>query len=80
MIAQLKCGTGTPFYRLEQLERQLGIPVPVATQWEIVEEAAQVIKQAQDELIRQAARSAEPPSAIQMRDALSRNVPKLPVG
>src|ERR1035438_2724815 len=36
--------TGTPFYRLEQLESQLGIPLPAATQWEIVEETAQVIR------------------------------------
>ena len=45
----------TPFYRLEQLEEQLGIPLPAATQWEIVEERAEVIKPARDELIRQAA-------------------------
>ena len=142
MIAQLKYGAGTPFNRLEQLESQLGIPLPAATQWEIVEEEAQVIKPARDELIRQAAqgtvvhnddtgmrvlmlkrdpadertgvftsgivsigeghkialyftggrhagenlaevlkqRSAELPSPIQMCDALSRNVPKLPAG
>ena len=142
MIAQLKYGAGTPFNRLEQLESQLGIPLPAATQWEIVEEAAQVIKPARDELIQQAAqgtvvhnddtsmrvpmlkrdpsddrtgvftsgivsvdqgrkialyftgsrhagenlaevlkrRSAELPSPIQMCDALSRNVPKLPAG
>lgn len=55
MIAQLKYGAGTPFYRLEQLEKQMGIPLPAATQWEIVEEAAQLIKPARDELIRQAA-------------------------
>ena len=55
MIAQLKYGAGTPFNRLEQLEGQLGIPLPAATQWEIVEEGAQVIKPARDELIRQAA-------------------------
>ena len=55
MIAQLKYGSGTPFYRLEQLEGQLGIPLPAATQWEIVEQAAQLIKPARDELIRQAA-------------------------
>ena len=142
MIAQLKYGAGTPFYRLEQLEKQLGIPLPAATQWEIVEDTAQLIRPARDELIRQAAqgtvvhnddtgmrvlmlnrdpsdqrtgvftsgvvsvgegrkialyftgsrhagenlaevlkqRSAELPSPIQMCDALSRNVPKLPVG
>jgi transposase len=55
MIAQLKYGSATPFYRLEQLEAQLGIPLPAATQWEIVEEAAELIKPARDELIRQAA-------------------------
>ena len=55
MIAQLKYGGATPFYRLEQLEAQLGLPLPVATQWEIVEEAAELIKPARDELIRQAA-------------------------
>jgi transposase len=37
MIAQLKYGSGTPFYRLEQLQAQLGIPLPAATQWEVVE-------------------------------------------
>ena len=55
MIAQLKYGSGTPFNRLEKLEGLLGIPLPAATQWEIVEEAAEVIKPACDELIRQAA-------------------------
>lgn len=142
MSAQLKYGSGTPFYRLEQLEAQLGIPLPAATQWEIVEEAAELLKPARDELIRQAAqgegvhnddtgmrvlqlarepdgqrtgvftsgivstregakialyftgrqhageniaevwnkRAAELPAPIQMCDALSRNVPKLPDG
>jgi transposase len=55
MIAQLKYGSGIPFYRLQQLESQLGIPMPAATQWEVVEEIAEVIQAARDELIRQAA-------------------------
>ena len=55
MIAQLKYGSGTPFNRLEQLEKQMGIPLPAATQWEIVAKAARPIKPARDELIRQAA-------------------------
>ena len=59
MIAQLKYGSGTPFYRLEQLEKQLGIPLAAATQWEIVEEQAELIKAARDELIRQAAQGAK---------------------
>ena len=142
MIAQLKYGSGVPFNRLEQLEAQLGIPLPAATQWEMVEEAAERVKPARDELLRQAAqdgvlhnddtgmrvlklkrpegdqrtgvftsgivsvgegreialfftgrehagenlaailkqRAAELPSPIQMCDALSRNVPKVPAG
>ena len=55
MIAQLKYGSGVPFYRLEKLQSSLGIPLPAATQWEIVEEAAEMIKPALEELIRQAA-------------------------
>ena len=50
MIALLKYGSGMPFYRLEKLEHLLGIPLPASTQWEIVEEAAEVIKAARDEL------------------------------
>jgi transposase len=41
-----KYGSGTPFYRLEKLEGQLGIPLPASTQWEIVEEAAELVKPA----------------------------------
>ena len=55
MVAQLKYGSGVPFHRLEQLEAQLGIPLPATTQWEMVEEGAELIKPARDELIRQAA-------------------------
>jgi transposase len=55
MIALLKYGSGLPFYRLEKLEQLLGIPLPASTQWEIVEDTAEVIQAARDELIRQAA-------------------------
>lgn len=55
MIALLKYGTGLPFNRLERLEGSLGIPLPAATQWEIVEHSADEIEPAHDEMIRQAA-------------------------
>jgi hypothetical protein len=55
MIAQLQYGSGIPFYRLERLEDQLGIPLAASTQWEMAEEMAEVIKPARDELLRQAA-------------------------
>ena len=54
-IGQMKYGSGIPFYRLEQMEELMGIPLPASTQWEIVEEAAEVMKPAHEELIRQAA-------------------------
>ena len=55
MIALLKYGNGLPFNRLERLEGSLGIPLPAATQWEIVEHSADEIEPAHDEMIRQAA-------------------------
>jgi transposase len=55
MIALLKYGTGLPFKRLEKLEVQLGMPLPAATQWELVAAAARGMRAVLDELIRQAA-------------------------
>jgi transposase len=55
MIAMLKYGSGLPFHRLERLQGCLGIPLPAATQWEIVKEITGVLKPAYQELIRQAA-------------------------
>lgn len=55
MIALLKYGTGVPFKRLERLEGQLAMPLPAATQWELMAAAAKPIWCALRELIRQAA-------------------------
>jgi transposase len=55
MIALLKYGSGFPFNRLERLQRSMGIPLPSATQWEIVREVAGIVEPAYQELIRQAA-------------------------
>ena len=55
IIAQLKYGTGVPFARLERLEKQVGIPLPAATQWELVEHAARFLKPAFDQLLWEAA-------------------------
>jgi len=55
MVGLLKYGTGTPFHRLEQLQKSLGIPLPASTQWQMVKEAAEAIEPASEELIRQAA-------------------------
>ncbi len=55
MIGLLKYGCGLPFHRLERLQRDLGIPLPAATQWELVRDAAGVLAPAYDELVHQAA-------------------------
>jgi hypothetical protein len=55
MIALLKYGTGLPFNRLGRLEGNLGIPLPAATQWDIIEHSGQWIEPAFEELIRQGA-------------------------
>ena len=55
MIALLKYGSGLPFNRLQRRQENLGIPLPAATQWDIVHAKAKVIVPAYQELIRQAA-------------------------
>jgi transposase len=55
MIALLRYGSGVPWYRLQGLEKSLGIPLPVATQCEIVAETAAILQPALQELKRQAA-------------------------
>ncbi len=56
MIAMLRYGSGVPWYRLQGLEKSLGIPLPMATQCEIVTETAVMLQPALQELTRQAAR------------------------
>jgi len=55
MVGLLKYGTGLPFNRIEKLQQGLGIPLPAATQWELVSEGATSLKPVYEELIRQAA-------------------------
>src|SRR5437764_8993804 len=55
MIALLKYGTGVQFQRLERLQEQLGMPLAAATQWDLMAAAAELIRAALEELIRQAA-------------------------
>jgi transposase len=55
MVGLLKYGCGLPFNRIEVLQRGLRIPLPAATQWELVRDAAMLLTPAFEELIRQAA-------------------------
>jgi transposase len=57
MIALLRYGSGFPWNRLERLETNLGIPLAVATQCEIMAETAIPLQPALEELKRQAAQA-----------------------
>jgi transposase len=55
MVGLLKYGSGMPFFRLARLQERLGVPLPEATQYELVREAAGGFEPVVEELRRQAA-------------------------
>ncbi len=55
MIALLKYGTGMPFNRLAGLQRNLGIPLPASTQWDVIAAFAPSVLPVYEQLIEQAA-------------------------
>jgi transposase len=57
MVGLLKYGTGTPFNRIEKLQDGMGIPLPAATQWDLVHAAAKTLTPAHEELLNQAAQA-----------------------
>ncbi len=57
MTGLLKYGTGLPFHRIEKLQEGLGVPLPASTQWELVEDAAEKLQPAFEELITEAAQA-----------------------
>jgi hypothetical protein len=55
MIAMLKYGCGLPFNRIQRLGDDLGVPLPAATQWEVVAKAAEAGEPVWVELVHRAA-------------------------
>ena len=55
MVANLRYGAGTPFHRLDSLQRNLDTPLPASTQWDLVNEGVALVEPAYDELKRLAA-------------------------
>lgn len=51
MIALLRYGCGLPFNRQARLGEQIGIPMPPATQWEIVRDASKAFEPVWSELV-----------------------------
>ena len=56
-LALLKYETAMPFYRLEQFQKKLGIPVPDATQWTLMERLADDVYPVYQAMIKMAARA-----------------------
>lgn len=57
MIGLLRYGAGMPFYRLEQWQQNLGVPLPASTQWELVDDVARQIEPVADQLAIMAAQA-----------------------
>jgi transposase len=55
MVGLLKYGAGLPFNRIEKLQESMGIPLPAATQWDLVQAAAKSLAPVHEELLHQAA-------------------------
>ncbi len=50
LVSLLRYGSGMPHYRLEKLQASLGVPLPAATQWELVAEVARLVQPVADHL------------------------------
>jgi hypothetical protein len=57
MIGIMRFGGGMPHYRMEKMQKDLGIPLPAATQWELMEHSARDLEPVHRELIRMAAQA-----------------------
>ena len=57
MVGLLKYGAGLPFNRIEKLQEGMGIPLPAATQWDLVQAAVKTLTPAHEELLNQAAQA-----------------------
>jgi len=57
MLAVLRYGTGLPLFRIDKLQQSFGVPLPTATQWELLWEAAQLLMPVLECLIQMAAQA-----------------------
>ncbi len=56
ILAMLKYGFGVPFYRMNVFHANLGVPLPPSTQWDLVEELAELLRPVYKELVELASR------------------------
>jgi hypothetical protein len=55
MLATLRYGSGLPMNRVAGLQKAVGVPFPVSTQWELLASSAKVLEPVYAELVRRAA-------------------------
>jgi transposase len=55
MVGMLRYGTGLPFNRIEQLQKAMRVPLPAATQWDLVNGSLPQLLPAHEQMIDQAA-------------------------
>ncbi len=57
MVGLMRYGSGMPFYRLERLQKSLGVPLPASVQWEQVKRVAASLEPVFEQLIKEAAQA-----------------------
>jgi transposase len=57
MVGLMRYGSGMPFYRLERLQKSLGVPLPASVQWEQARRVAQDLQPVYEHLITHAAQA-----------------------
>lgn len=57
MVGLMRYGSGMPFYRLERLQKSLGVPLPASVQWEQVLRVSESLKPVLEQLMKEAAQA-----------------------
>jgi transposase len=57
MVGLMRYGSGVPFYRVERLQKSLGVPLPASVQWEQVDRVGQSLEPVFEQLITEAAQA-----------------------
>jgi transposase len=55
MLGLMRYGGGLPHYRMEKMQKDFGVPLPAATQWELIQETVRPLQPVFDELVSVAA-------------------------
>lgn len=57
MVGLMRYASGMPFYRLERLQKSLGVPLPASVQWEQVQRVSESLEPVFSHLIKEAAQA-----------------------